>query len=104
MSAHILSWGLPFTETVTSTFLSLIRGGTVIVKPSLRGALSPVAFGFVAAAAGSPGGVVNVVQGTGVDVGAAMIGLPGLSALHVRAGSGRSLRPRGASGTRRSAS
>ena len=86
MSAHILSWGLPFTEMVTSAFPALIRGGTVIVKPSPRGALSPVAFGFLATAAGLPGGVVNIVQGTGIDVGAAMIGLPGLSALHIRAG------------------
>ena len=29
---------------------------------------------------------MNIVQGTGIDVGAAMIGLPGLSALRIRAG------------------
>jgi acyl-CoA reductase-like NAD-dependent aldehyde dehydrogenase len=86
VSGHILSWGLPFTEIVTSVLPALGRGGTVIVKPSLRGPLTPAAFGFLAARAGLPAGVVNIVQGTGIDAGADLISRPGLSALHVRAG------------------
>jgi acyl-CoA reductase-like NAD-dependent aldehyde dehydrogenase len=86
VSGHILSWGLPFTEIVTSVLPALGRGDTVIVKPSLRGPLTPAAFGFLATRAGLPAGVVNIVQGTGVDVGADLICRPGLSALHVRAG------------------
>ena len=86
VSGHILSWGLPFTEIVTSVLPALGRGDTVIVKPSLRGPLTPAAFGFLATRAGLPAGVVNIVQGTGVDVGADLISRPGLSALHVRAG------------------
>ena len=57
----------------------------MIVKPSLRGPLSPVAFAYLATQAGLPPGVVNVVQGTGVDVGAELISRPDLSALYVRA-------------------
>ena len=86
VSGHILSWGAPFTETVTSVLPALLRGDAVIVKPSLRGPLSPVAVACLAAEAGLPGGVLNVVQGTGVDVGAELISRHGLAALHVRAG------------------
>jgi len=39
---------------------------------------------------GFPPGVINIVQGTGLDVGAALAGTPGLAALHVR-GSDRTL-------------
>lgn len=42
VSGHILSWGLPLTEVVTSTLLALVRGGTVVVAPSLRGPLGPI--------------------------------------------------------------
>lgn len=86
VSGHILSWGLPFTEVVTSVLPALARGGTVIVKPSLRGPLTPVAFAFLATEVGLPPGVINIVQGTGLDVGAELISRRGLSALHVRAG------------------
>jgi len=85
VSGHILSWGLPFTEIITSVLPALVHGDTVIVKPSLRGPLSPVAFAYLASQAGLPPGVVNVVQGTGVDVGAELISRPDLSALYVRA-------------------
>ncbi|MDO8308980.1 MAG: aldehyde dehydrogenase family protein [Actinomycetota bacterium] len=86
VTGHILSWGLAFTEMVTSLLPSLIRGDTVVVKPSLRGSLTPVAFCVLAADAGLPGGVINLVQGTGVDVGGELIRRRDLSSLHVRAG------------------
>jgi acyl-CoA reductase-like NAD-dependent aldehyde dehydrogenase len=85
VSGHILSWGAPFTETVTSALPALLRGDALIIKPSLRGPLSPVAVAYLAAEAGLPDGVFNVVQGTGVDVGAELISSRGLSALYVRA-------------------
>jgi acyl-CoA reductase-like NAD-dependent aldehyde dehydrogenase len=87
VTGHILSWGAPFTEAVTSALPALLRGNAVIIKPSLRGPLSPVAFAHVATQAGLPAGVINVVQGTGVDVGAELISRRGLSALYVRASS-----------------
>jgi acyl-CoA reductase-like NAD-dependent aldehyde dehydrogenase len=86
ISGHILSWGLPLTEAVTSLLPALVRGDTVVVKPSLRGALSPVAFAFLATEVGLPPGVVNLVQGTGQDVGGELIGRRDLSSLHIRAG------------------
>ena len=85
VSGHILSWGLPFTDMLTSVLPALVRGDAVIVKPSLRGPLSPVAVAYLTSQAGLPPGVVNVVQGTGVDVGAELISRRDLSALYVRA-------------------
>ncbi len=82
VSGHVLSWGLPLTEVVTSTLPALLRGDGVVIKPSLRGPLSAVAFSLVADAAGLPAGVLNVVQGTGVDVGAELLGRADLRAVH----------------------
>ena len=84
VSGHVLSWGLPFTEIITSVWPSLLCGASVVVKPSLRGALTPVSFGLLTD--DLPDGVVNIVQGTGVDVGADLIGRRELTALYVRAG------------------
>ncbi|HSV39992.1 MAG TPA: aldehyde dehydrogenase family protein [Nocardioidaceae bacterium] len=86
VSGHILSWGLPFTEVVTSVFPALVRGDTVVIKPSLRAPLSAVVFGYLATETGLHPGVVNVVQGTGGDVGAELVSRPDLSGLYVRAG------------------
>src|ERR1039458_8357786 len=86
VSSHILSWGLPFTEVITSVLPCLIRGDTVVVKPSLRGPLTPIAFGLLATKVGLPPGVVNIVQGNGTDVGSELICRRELTSLHVRAG------------------
>ena len=86
VSGHILSWGAPFTEMVTSVLPALVRGDSVIVKPSLRGPLTPVAVALLAADTGLPDGVLNVVQGTGGDIGADLIGRRELSTLYVRGG------------------
>jgi acyl-CoA reductase-like NAD-dependent aldehyde dehydrogenase len=86
VSGHVLSWGLPLTEVVTSTVPVLLRGDTVVVKPSLRAPLSAVAFARLAQECGLPPGTVNIVQGTGVDVGAELFSRQDLSALYVRGG------------------
>ncbi len=86
VSGHVLSWGLPLTEVVTSTVPVLLRGDTVVVKPSLRAPLSAVAFARLAEECGLPPGTLNIVQGTGVDVGAELFSRPDLSALYVRGG------------------
>lgn len=82
----ILSWGLPFTEVVCGVLPQLHAGRTAVIRPSLRAPLSAAAFAHLATTADVPSGVVNLVQGTGVDAGAALARAPGLTALHVRAG------------------
>ena len=86
VTGHVLCWGLPLTEVVTSTLPSLLRGNVVVVKPSLRGPLSAVAFARLAEGCGLPPGVVNIVQGTGTDVGAELFSRRDLAALYVRGG------------------
>jgi acyl-CoA reductase-like NAD-dependent aldehyde dehydrogenase len=86
VTGHVLCWGLPLTEVVTSVLPALRRGDTAVVKPSLRGPLSAVAFARLAQEAGLPPGTVNIVQGTGTDVGAELLSRRDLAALHVRGG------------------
>lgn len=83
VSGHVLSWGLPISEMLLSVFSALVDGHTVVVKPSLRGALTPDAIALIAGEVGFPPGVINIVQGTGVDVGAALISSPDLGRLCV---------------------
>ncbi|OPX05309.1 aldehyde dehydrogenase family protein [Mycobacterium sp. AT1] len=83
VSGHVLSWGLPFTEMLANVFGAWTQGKSVVVKPSLRGPLSPVVVALAASHVGFPPGVLNVVQGTGVDVGAALISSSTLARLHV---------------------
>jgi acyl-CoA reductase-like NAD-dependent aldehyde dehydrogenase len=85
VSGHILSWGLPFAEVVCSVLPDLLAGRTVVVKPSLRAPMSAATFAYLATRLSFPPGVINVVQGTGVDAGAALAGTRELAALYVRA-------------------
>jgi acyl-CoA reductase-like NAD-dependent aldehyde dehydrogenase len=85
-SGHILSWGLPFAEVVCAVLPQLHAGHTAVIKPSLRAPMSAAAFAQLATSLGFPPGVVNLVQGTGVDAGAALASAVGLATLHVRAG------------------
>jgi acyl-CoA reductase-like NAD-dependent aldehyde dehydrogenase len=86
VTGHVLSWGLPLLEIASAVLPQLAAGHTAVVKPSLRAPLSAVAFGYLAARAGCPPGVLNIVQGTADDVGAALLGTAQLSLLHVRGG------------------
>jgi acyl-CoA reductase-like NAD-dependent aldehyde dehydrogenase len=86
VTGHVLSWGLPLFEIASAVLPQLAAGHTAVVKPSLRAPLSAVAFGYLAARAGFPPGVLNIVQGTADDVGAALLGTAQLSLLHVRGG------------------
>jgi acyl-CoA reductase-like NAD-dependent aldehyde dehydrogenase len=85
-SGHVLSWGLPFTEVACAVLPHLQAGRTAVIRPSLRAPLSAAAFAHLVTSLDFPPGVVNLVQGTGVDAGAALVSAPGLAALHVRAG------------------
>lgn len=84
VSGHILSWGTPLLE-LAAVVSDLAAGHTVVVKPSLRAPLSAVAVAHLATELGFPPGVINVVQGTGEDVGAALCGAAEFARLHVRA-------------------
>lgn len=78
---QILSWSGPFTQACRTLLPALTDGDTAVVKPSLRAPLSLVRFAECLQVAGLPAGVFNLVQGTGIDVGAALAAHPGLTEL-----------------------
>jgi (Z)-2-((N-methylformamido)methylene)-5-hydroxybutyrolactone dehydrogenase len=74
--AAITPWNSPLLLAVTKLAPALAAGNTVVVKPSEHTSASTLLFADLAMAAGFPPGVVNVVTGTGEEVGAALVAHP----------------------------
>ncbi|MFI6079682.1 aldehyde dehydrogenase family protein [Streptomyces sp. NPDC051217] len=74
--AAITPWNFPLQQVVTKVVPALLAGNTVVLKPSELAPLSARIFAEVAAEAGLPAGVFNVVHGTGPVVGEALAGHP----------------------------
>ena len=72
----ITPWNTPEGVLAIQIAPALLAGCTVVVKPSPETSLDPLVLGEIAAAAGLPPGVINVVTG-GVETGAALVGHPG---------------------------
>jgi acyl-CoA reductase-like NAD-dependent aldehyde dehydrogenase len=58
---------------------ALATGNTVVIKPSELTPLTTLALGGLAAEAGIPDGVINIVTGTGADAGKALAEHPGVA-------------------------
>jgi phenylacetaldehyde dehydrogenase len=78
VAAHIIPWNVPLAMMLLKLAPSLAAGCTIIVKPSEETPLSALYLAKLCAEAGFPAGVVNVVNGTGAEVGAALSGHPGI--------------------------
>ncbi|ABS70074.1 aldehyde dehydrogenase (plasmid) [Xanthobacter versatilis] len=76
--AQILSWSGPLGIALTRLFADLAGGDVAVVKPSLRAPLSLVCLAEAFEAACPVGGVFNIVQGAGIDVGMALARQSGL--------------------------
>jgi acyl-CoA reductase-like NAD-dependent aldehyde dehydrogenase len=74
----IFPWNFPFILLMWGVCPALAAGNTVVVKPSEVTPLSTLLFARLAAEAGLPPGVVNVVVGDGPGAGAALAGDPGI--------------------------
>ncbi|MFF3750983.1 aldehyde dehydrogenase family protein [Streptomyces sp. NPDC002018] len=74
----ITPWNFPLQQTVTKVVPALLAGNTVVLKPSEVAPLSARVLAEVAAEAGLPAGVFNVVNGTGPVVGEAIAAHPGV--------------------------
>jgi acyl-CoA reductase-like NAD-dependent aldehyde dehydrogenase len=74
----VFPWNFPFILLMWGTCPALAAGNTVVVKPSEVTPLSTLFFAQVAAEAGLPPGVVNVVVGDGPAAGAALAAHPGI--------------------------
>lgn len=78
--AAITPWNFPLSTAVAKFAPALAAGNTVVVKPSELTPLTTVLFADLAQAI-LPPGVLNVVLGTGLEVGQALAVHPGVDAL-----------------------
>ncbi len=76
--ATITPWNYPLQMAVWKVMPALAAGCTVVIKPSELTPLTTLTLARLAAEAGLPDGVLNVVTGLGADVGAALAAHPGV--------------------------
>ncbi|MCQ4121021.1 aldehyde dehydrogenase family protein [Rhodococcus tibetensis] len=76
--AAIVAWNFPLLLAAWKLAPALAAGNTVILKPAEQTPLSAALLGDVLREAGVPDGVVNIVQGFGETVGAALTAHPGV--------------------------
>lgn len=72
----ITPWNAPWLLSTWKLAPALAAGNPVILKPAEWSPLSASLLGDLADAAGLPPGVLNIVQGIGEEVGAALVGDP----------------------------
>lgn len=73
VTAHIVPWNYPFSTLARSLAPALAAGCTAVVKPAEQTPLSALLLADMIREAGFPAGVVNVVQGTGIAIGAPLV-------------------------------
>src|SRR5881296_1320980 len=73
VTVHIVPWNYPVALASRSLAPALAAGNTVVMKPSELTPLTALKLGELAVKAGVPKGVVNVVTGSGVEVGAHLV-------------------------------
>ena len=73
--ASIAPWNYPLYMASWKLGPALATGNTVVLKPSARTPLTALAFGEILAEV-LPAGVVNVLSGSGADIGDALVGHP----------------------------
>ena len=79
VAALITPWNAPLMLATWKIGPALAAGDTVVLKPAEWTPLSASYFADLAAEAGVPAGVFNVVQGIGAEAGAALVAHPGIA-------------------------
>ncbi|NWG02201.1 MAG: aldehyde dehydrogenase family protein [Syntrophaceae bacterium] len=77
----ITPWNFPIAIPAWKIFPALICGNTIIFKPSSDTSVCAAAFVEVLAEAGLPKGVLNLVHGTGGEVGEYLVSHPAVDAI-----------------------
>ena len=72
----IVPWNFPFVMAVAKLAPALAAGCTVVLKPAEQTPLTAARLGALAAEAGIPDGVINIVLGMGETAGAALVAHP----------------------------
>ncbi len=73
VTVHIAPWNYPLLLAVRSIAPALAAGNAVVLKPASLTPLTAIAFARLAKEAGVPDGILNVVLGSGAEVGEALI-------------------------------
>jgi 5-carboxymethyl-2-hydroxymuconic-semialdehyde dehydrogenase len=81
VTAIITPWNAPLMLATWRIGPALAAGNTVVLKPPEWAPLTASLLADIAAEAGVPAGVFNVVQGTGADAGAPLTRHPGINRL-----------------------
>lgn len=76
--AVLSPWNFPLALLANMTVAAVVMGNTVVLKPASAAVGCAAKFVEVLAAAGLPAGVVNLVAGSGAEVGAALVQHPGV--------------------------
>lgn len=79
--AAISPWNLPLYLLTWKIAPALAAGNTVVAKPSEVTPWTATLLGELAAEAGMPAGVLNIVHGTGCEVGEPLVTHPGIAAV-----------------------
>ena len=77
----IVPWNFPLSLATWKVAPALACGNTVVLKPAEETPLTALRLGELAAEAGLPAGVLNVVPGFGETAGAALVRHPGVDAV-----------------------
>ena len=77
----IIPWNFPLSMVAWKAAPALACGNTIVIKPAEETPLSALRFGELAAEAGFPPGVINVVPGYGETAGAALVRHPDVDAI-----------------------
>ena len=78
VTAHIIPWNYPAQMIGRTIAPALAMGNATVLKPAEDTSLSALRFAEIAAGAGLPDGVLNVVTGLGEEAGAALTAHPGI--------------------------
>ncbi|GHA41671.1 aldehyde dehydrogenase [Amylibacter ulvae] len=76
VTAHIIPWNFPISTAARGIAPALAAGCCVVAKPAETTPFSALLLGDILHQAGLPAGVCNVITGTGVQTGAALVAHP----------------------------
>lgn len=76
--ASIVPWNFPVLNAVIKLAPALACGNCIVLKPSELAPLSTLMLAEMAEEVGIPAGVINIVNGLGSEIGAALTGHPGV--------------------------
>lgn len=86
--AAITPWNSPLTMEAQKVAPALAAGNAIIVKPSEVTPTAAILIARIAAEAGLPAGILNVVTGLGGDTGVALVNHPGVRMVSFTGGTG----------------